>query len=137
MEIQITAVKFEIINGKKTATKDIEPNLPGKREELIPTFQRLSEKIGKEKASVIADNFATIISDNMQMNKDLNSKDKEIEKLKKEKEDLMTTNMNLLQQIPMGEEPKKPTEREPEEKKPKASAFDYREVFDENGNFKR
>ena len=49
----------------------------------------------------------------------------------------MTTNMNLLQQIPMGEEPKKPTEREPETKKPKASAFDYREVFDENGNFKR
>lgn len=73
----------------------------------------------------------------MQMNKDLTSKDKEIEKLKKEKEDLMTTNMNLLQQIPMGEEPKKPTEREPETKKPKASAFDYREVFDENGNFKR
>lgn len=29
--------------------KDIEPNLPGKREELIPTFQKLSEKIGKEK----------------------------------------------------------------------------------------
>lgn len=29
--------------------KDVEPNLPSKREELIPTFQRLSEKIGKEK----------------------------------------------------------------------------------------
>lgn len=29
--------------------KDIEPNLPNKREELIPTFRRLSEKIGKEK----------------------------------------------------------------------------------------
>ncbi len=29
--------------------KDIEPNLPNKREELIPTFKRLSEKIGKEK----------------------------------------------------------------------------------------
>lgn len=29
--------------------KDIEPNLPGKREELIPTFQKLSGKIGKEK----------------------------------------------------------------------------------------
>ena len=27
--------------------KDIEPNLPNKREELIPTFKRLSEKIGK------------------------------------------------------------------------------------------
>ena len=29
--------------------KDIEPNLPNKREELIPTFKRLSEKIGKER----------------------------------------------------------------------------------------
>ena len=29
--------------------KDIEPNLPDKRKELIPTFQKLSEKIGKEK----------------------------------------------------------------------------------------
>ncbi len=29
--------------------KDIEPYLPNKREELIPTFRRLSEKIGKEK----------------------------------------------------------------------------------------
>ena len=29
--------------------KDIEPNLPDKRKELIPTFQKLSKKIGKEK----------------------------------------------------------------------------------------
>lgn len=29
--------------------KDIEPNLPDKRKELIPTFRKLSEKIGKEK----------------------------------------------------------------------------------------
>lgn len=29
--------------------RDIEPNLPDKRKELIPAFQKLSEKIGKEK----------------------------------------------------------------------------------------
>lgn len=29
--------------------KDVEPNLPNKRGELIPTFRRLSKKIGKEK----------------------------------------------------------------------------------------
>lgn len=29
--------------------KDIEPNLPDKKEELIPTFKKLSKKIGKEK----------------------------------------------------------------------------------------
>jgi len=29
--------------------KDIEPNLPDKRKQLIPTFQKLSEKIGSER----------------------------------------------------------------------------------------
>ena len=29
--------------------RDVEPNLPNKREELIPTFKRLSGKIGKER----------------------------------------------------------------------------------------
>lgn len=29
--------------------RDVEPNLPNKREELIPTFKRLSEKIGEER----------------------------------------------------------------------------------------
>ena len=29
--------------------RDVEPNLPNKREVLIPTFQRLSEQIGKER----------------------------------------------------------------------------------------
>ena len=29
--------------------KDVEPNLPNKRKEVIPTFKRLSEKIGKER----------------------------------------------------------------------------------------
>ena len=29
--------------------KDVEPNLPDKRQVLIPTFQRLAEKIGQER----------------------------------------------------------------------------------------
>ena len=32
--------------------KDIEPNLPNKREELISTFKALSKKIGKEKGTL-------------------------------------------------------------------------------------
>ena len=72
-----------------------------KNDEFKKITDTMQEKIGKEKASVIADNFATIISDNMQMNKTLADKQAEIEKLQKEKEALMTTNMNLLQQIPM------------------------------------
>ena len=107
-----------------------------KNEDFKKVTDELQEKIGKEKASVVADNIATLISDNMQTNKNLAEKDKEIEKLKKEKENLMQTNMNLLQQIPMGEDPS-PKLKEKEPEKPKARAFDFREVFDENGNFKK
>lgn len=107
-----------------------------KNEDFKKVTDELQEKVGKEKASLIADNIATIISDNMQTNKLIADKDKEIQKLKQEKENLMQTNMNLLQQIPMGEDPT-PKAKEKEQEKPKASAFDFREVFDENGNFKK
>lgn len=107
-----------------------------KAEDFKKITEEMTEKIGKEKASIVADNFATIISDNMQMNKEMKEKQDEIEKLKKEKEDLMTTNMNLLQQIPMGKETERPTEKETENK-PSARAFDFRSVLDEYGNFKR
>lgn len=105
-----------------------------KNDDFKKQTEEISNKIGKEKASVIADNLATLISDNMQQNKILAEKDSEIEKLKKDKENLMQTNMNLLQQIPMGEEePKAPEQEKPKEK---ASAFNFNSVFDENGNFK-
>lgn len=107
-----------------------------KNEDFKKITEEMTEKIGKEKASVVADNFATIISDNMQMNEELKKKEDEIQKLQKDKEDLMTTNMNLLQQIPMGKETERPTEKEPENK-PSARAFDFRDVLDEYGNFKR
>lgn len=107
-----------------------------KAEDFKKITEEMTEKIGKEKASVVADNFATIISDNMQMNEELLKKEAEIQKLQKDKEDLMTTNMNLLQQIPMGKETERPTEKETENK-PSAMSFDFREVFDEFGNFKR
>lgn len=108
-----------------------------KSEEFKKITDTMQEKLGKEKASLIADNFATIISDNMQMNKEMIDKDKKIKELEKDKEDLMLTNMNLLQQIPMGKEEDINPKPEKKEEKPKASAFDFREVFDEYGNFKK
>ena len=107
-----------------------------KSEDFKKQTDEMQKKIGKEKASLIADNFATLISDNLQTNKKEKELEEKIKTLEKEKEDLMTTNMNLLQQIPMGEEIEKPRERKKEEK-PKAEAFNYNSVFDEYGNFKR
>lgn len=107
-----------------------------KNEEFKKITDNMQEKIGKENAAKIADDFAKIISDNLQTNKLLDDKDTKIKTLEKDKEDLMLTNMNLLQQIPMGKEEPKGREETKEPVK-KASEFDYRSVFDENGNFKR
>lgn len=105
-------------------------------EDLKKITDTIQEKIGKEKASLIADNIATILSNNMQMNSVIADKDKKIDALNKDKEGLMQTNMNLLQQIPMGrEEDKKPEKPKETPKSEKASYFDYNKCFDENGDF--
>lgn len=106
-----------------------------KQEDFKKQTEEINNKIGKEKAGVIADNIATLMSDNMQMNKTILERDEEIKQLKQDKENLMTTNMNLLQQIPMGEDPVENKQNKKDDK-PKASEFDFRTVFDENGNFK-
>lgn len=100
------------------------------------------EKIGKEKGALIADDIAKILSDNLQMNNTLKEKDTKISELTKSKEDLMTTNMNLLQQIPMGDDEEtivnpKMKKNEETENLRSADTFDFRSLFDENGNFKR
>lgn len=97
-------------------------------------FQNLtnsvSEKLGKENSAKIADDLGTMISDNAEMNKTIQNKDKEIEKLQKTNEMLTQANGQLLQQVAMGfEEPKK--EEKEEEKKP----FNFHSVFDDKGNF--
>ena len=107
-----------------------------KTEDFKKITDEMNEKIGKENASKIADSMAKLISDNVQINKELKEKDEEISKLNNDKEILMETNMSLLQQVPMGEDTSK---KEPKEKteKEKATNFDYKEVFDEFGNFKK
>ena len=91
-----------------------------------------SEKLGKESSALVSDIFGTMISDNSEMNKTIQTKDKEIERLQKTNEMLTQANGQLLQQVSMGfEEPKK--EEKEEEKKP----FNFHSVFDEHGNFKK
>lgn len=106
-------------------------------EDMKKLTDGLLEKVGKEKAGLIADTVATILSNNMQMNNIIADREKKIEGLNKDKEGLMQTNMNLLQQIPIGlEEEKKKNKKDEETPKPKASAFNFNDCFDENGNFK-
>ena len=104
-----------------------------KKEDFENKMNSIQEKLGKENASLIADELGLLITDNVQMNKELENKNEEIKKLKTDKENLQTANINLLQQIPMGDDFRKEKE-EPEEKK---QPFDFRTAFDEKGNFKR
>lgn len=99
-------------------------------------FQNLtnsvSEKLGKETSALISDDLGKMITDNSEMNKLIQEKEKEIAKLQKTNEMLTSANGQLLQQVAMGyEEPEKEAEKT-EEKKP----FNFRSAF-ENGKFKR
>lgn len=109
-----------------------------KKEEIEVITNGIQEKVGKDNAGIIADDIGKIITDNVAMNNLVEEKDKEIEKLKKHNENLLTSNASLLQQISMGEDTSlnylKEKENKKAEEKPKP--FDFRTVFDEKGNFK-
>ncbi len=51
-----------------------------------------SEKLGKESSALVSDVFGTMISDNAEMNKTIQSKEKEIERLQKTNEMLTQAN---------------------------------------------
>lgn len=98
------------------------------------TLTKMQEKIGKDEAAKIADDIASLLSYENSRNKDINKKDKKIEKLEKDKEMLIEANGNLLQQISVeSEEILKPQAPATEEKK----TINIRSAFDKNGNFIR
>lgn len=102
-----------------------------KKEELQKIFGGIKEKVGEENYSKMADDLATILTDNETMNNTISNKDKKIDELNSSNEMLITANGNLLLQVGMGEEPPKDN-REDNKKK-----FSLKDAFDENGNFKK
>ena len=95
------------------------------------TLNKMQEKIGKETSGIIADDIASLLSYENARNKDIQTKDSEIEKLKKDKEMLIEANGNLLQQISVEKEEALKPETPKEEKKP----INIRDAFDKYGNF--
>lgn len=94
------------------------------------TLNKIQEKIGKDSSGIIADDIASLLSYENARNKDIKSKDDEIEKLKKDKEMLIEANGNLLQKVAAEKEENLAPKKE-EEKKP----IDIRTAFDKFGNF--
>ena len=106
-----------------------------KKEELDKLINGIQEKIGKDASGLISDDLGMLITDNTNMNKDLTNKENEINKLKDQKEKLIATNGNLLQQISMGEEENFFTKNKKEEKE-KPKKFNFKDAFDKKGHFK-
>ena len=104
-------------------------------EDLSKTIASINKTLGKEEAAKIADKMEELITDTKEVNELLAKKDKEIETLKSDKDVLMTTNANLLKQVGVIDEVETPTNKKQEEPV-KKEPFNFRSVFDENGNFK-
>ena len=104
--------------------------------EFEKVTKSIQDKLGKENTSLIADDLGKLITDNGTMNTEMKQKEEQIAKLKQDKEALITTNGNLLQQVAMGNEENLINKNETKHKEP-PKPFDYRSVFDEKGNFKR
>lgn len=101
------------------------------KEDFEKLTNSMQEKLGKENSGLIADDIGNLLSYNNTMLSQIDKQEKEIEKLKQDKENLITANGNLLQQVSMGLD-KKELKKEQEEKPKK---FSFRSCFDEKGNF--
>lgn len=93
----------------------------------------ISEKLGEENASIIADDIGKLITANTQTIETINSLESKINTLEETNKKLIQANGSLLQQIPaVADYEKHQTAPEEEEKK----TFNFMSVFDKNGNFK-
>ena len=105
-----------------------------KKEEMEQLTNGIQEKLGKEASALIADDLGKLITDNTLMNSEITKRDEKITKLQTDKENLIMTNGNLLQQVAMGQDDGNiMTNKKEDEEKPKI--IDYRNIFDEKRKF--
>lgn len=104
-------------------------------DEDIKTFNdRVTEKLGKEQASIIADDIGIIMTKHTEDVKAREAQELRIQELESTNEKLANANASLLRQVPMGSDP------EPQKKsntESDLSNFSLRDAFDETGRFVR
>lgn len=104
-----------------------------KNEDFKKRISGIEEKLGEENASIIADELANLISDNISMNKLLEEKENTITEKTELNNKLVMANSSLLQQVGVPEDSfqKKPSlKKEDEEEK-----ISWNDCFDKKGNF--
>ena len=104
-----------------------------KEKEFNELINNMQTKLGEEASGLIADDLGMLISDNKAVNDSESRYQDEIKMLRDQKEKLIATNGNLLQQISFGVEEQTKEEVKEEPRK----HIDFRDFIDSNGNFKR
>lgn len=104
-----------------------------KEKEFNELINNMQSKLGEEASGLIADDLGMLISDNKAVNDTESKYQDEIKMLRDQKEKLIATNGNLLQQISFGVEEQTKEEVKEEPRK----HIDFREFIDASGNFKR
>lgn len=99
--------------------------------DLKKLTESIDAKLG-DNSAMIADDIGTILTGFESMNATIKSREDEIAQLKADKEKLVLANGNLLKQIPVDSGSNEEDE-EDVAKKP----FNFRDAFDEKGNFKK
>lgn len=100
--------------------------------DLRKLTESIDKKLGSENSAIIADDIGTIMTGFETMDSQIKAKDEEIASLKKDKEKLVLANGNLLKQVTVTVDNEEDDE-EDVAKKP----FNFRDAFDEKGNFKK
>lgn len=105
-----------------------------KNEDYQKKMDSMLEKVGNDAGNLILDDVGLLITDNKQMNDEIEKQNKKIEELQKMNTTLQTINGNLLQQVSMGIDDSISQKQQVNEQK--TEPFNMRAVFDEKGNFK-
>lgn len=97
-------------------------------------IKSMEAKLDETNKGLIADDLGNLIQTSYDYDNNIKARDNEINKLKGEKEKLLSVNGNLLQKISVGTEeqinPKK------EEKTESIEDFNFASLFDKKGNWK-
>ena len=104
-----------------------------KSEMLKEITDSITSKLGDETSGIIADDIGKLVTANTQTIETIDSLNKKIESLEETNKKLVAANGSLLQQIPAVADYESSKKEAAEEEK---KAFNFRAVFDKNGNFK-
>lgn len=98
-------------------------------EDLKKITDSICEKIGSDNAGIIADDIGNLITQNESVNSKISNLESEITDLKSRNEKLISSNANLLKQVPVSKEVTSAMTSNKEEK------IILKNQFDKYGNF--